>query len=410
MTARRTSWSRLLPFSPAPRLDRYHLRVVTSEAELSVTEELPIEIRYILAARPSSFDQFRKFLQAGYGIGVRSVERTPQHVLQAVDRISRLTQENTILPWLERLLRSEEIPHFSAGELERVEATGVNLYAEVKVIMAQRFEFKKIILVDLHNQCVGLEEQRFIADINRELYPLAIETIVHRISFDNAHTRTEIAQSILKALIIIGPIAHALEHLFSGLGKLFAASADDLLSEAAELFALHGSGFSWRQLAARAPVLIPVFGLATYGVLQVEPLLRSGHAGLAGAVFGLSAVALSLTTALQSIGMYRRAFQQLLVSGKLRLHKGQTIFKLAWRQDFTNPARLGLFIGALVAPVCAASVFVLVPGATSNGWVLALLGSIEAVVAGCTVVNAPRFERWMFRRKVRLAIKAIVRP
>lgn len=390
-------------------LDRYHLRVVTSVAELSVPEKLPIEIRYVLAAHPSSADYFRKLLDAGYGIGIRSVDHTPQRVLQAVDHVSRLTQENTIVPWLELLLRNEELPQFQREELERAEAMGVNLYEEAKVIVAERFEFKKIVLVDLHNRCVGQEEQRCMSDVNRALYPLAIDAIVHRIIFDNAHTRTEIAQSIIKSLLLIGPIAHALEHVLSGLGKIFAASADDLLSEAAELSALRGSGFSWRQLLVRARILIPVFILATYGVFHVEPLIRSGRIGLAGIIFGLSAVALSLTTALQSIGMYRHAFQQLKRSGKLHLQSGQTILRLALRQDFTNPARLGLFIGALASPLFAAIIFVLFTRLTSNGWVLALLGSTESIVASLTVISAPRIERWIFRRKVRTAMEQIAR-
>jgi hypothetical protein len=118
-------------------------------------------------------------------------------------------------------------------------------------------------------------------------------------------------------LIVIGPIAHGLEHLLSGLGKVFAASADDLLSETAELFALRGSGFTWRQLARRSRVLIPVFILATYGAFQVEPLIAAGRVGLAGVIFGLSAVALSLVTALQSIAMYRESYRTLLRENKI---------------------------------------------------------------------------------------------
>lgn len=408
MTTFRSSWWKLLPFRRETLIDRYHVTVVTVSEELSNAEELPIELRYVLAVRPSRFETFRLLLENGYGIGVRIVDKTPDRVLKAVDRISRETQENTIVPWLEILLRQEEMPIFTKDELEHAVQKGINLYEEVKAILEQRYEFVKIVLIDLKNRGVGEPEQSLMREVNKDLYPLAIDTIVHRVVFDNAHTRTEVAQAIVKALVIIGPIAHLLERVLSGLGKIFAASADDLLSETAELFALRGSGFTWRQLIRRSRILVPVFVLATYGAFQVEPLIHSGHMVYAGFVFGLSAVALSLTTAIQSIWLYRHAFATLVKDGKLRLTEKQSLMKLALRQDFTNPARLGLFVGAMASPLVAATVFILFPQSESNGWVLAALGSTETIVAGITVMNAFRIERAIFRSKVRRAMQDIV--
>ena len=335
---------------------------------------------------------------------MRIVDQTPARVLQAVDRISHLTQHNTIIPWLPQLLREEEVPVFTRDELERAEKDGVNLYEEARLILAERFEFRKIVLVDLNNKTIGAWEQQFMDDTNRDLYPLAIDAIVHRVIFDNAHARTETAQTIIKALFFVGPIAHGLEHWVSGLGKVFAASADDILAETAELFALRGSGFTWRQLAKRGRILIPVLILATYGAFQVEPLIEAGRMGVAGVVFGLSAVALSLTTAIQSIGMYHQSYARSLAEGKLRMTAGRGLWRLALRQDFTNPARLGLFIGAFAAPVTAAFVFIVVPDWTHNGWLLALLGSVESLIAGATVLAAGRIERMWFQAKVKKAI------
>jgi len=401
-------WKKIFPFQKRTPIDRYEVRVVTSAAELAVAEFLPAEIQYVLAARPSRFETFRGLLERGYGIGVRTLERTPERILVAVDRISRETQENTIIPWLERLLREEELPVFSEEELRFAEAKGVNLYEETKEILSNRFEFRKIVLIDLHNRAIGEAEQALMREVNEDLYPLSIDAIVHRVVFDNAHTRTEAAQSVIKALLVVGPIAHVLEHFLSGLGKIFAASADDLLSEVAELFALRGSGFTWKQLYKRSRILIPVFILATIGAFNVEPLIRQGRIGLAGVVFGLSAVALSLTTAIQSIGMYRTAFANLATSGKLNVRPGQSLTGFALRQDFTNPARLGLFVGALCSPVMSAIVFTLLPDLTKNGWLLALLGSTESVIAGLTVIGASRIEKWMFRKKVEKAMRGMV--
>ncbi len=403
------SWrQRVLPFTSLPSIDRFHVSVVTSVAELEYAELLPIEVRYVLAVRPLRHEAFRLLLERGYGIGVRTVDKTPERILRAVDAISHASQHNTVLPWLERLLRHEELPVCTEEELRIAEAKGINLYEEARCILSQRFEFKKIILVPLHNQEIGEEDRRLMREVNEDLYPHAVEVIVNRITFDNAHTRTEVAQSIIKALICIGPIAHALEHVLSGIGKVFAATSDDLLSEAAELFALHGSGFTWKQLARRSRILVPVFFVATWAAFQVEPLIEAGQFARAGVVFGLSAVALSLTTALQSIQLYRHAFEVLVREGKMRMEPGRSLLRYALHQDFTNPARLGLFVGAAASPLMAAIVFSFFPAYTSNGWILACLGSVESIVAGITVMSAARVHRWRFRTRVRRAIIDII--
>lgn len=409
MSALTSIWTRVFPFKRLPRIDRFHVSVVTSPAELSFGELLPIEIRYVLAVRPARMETFRKLLEKGFGIGVRTVEKTPERVLQAVDHVSRETQHNTIIPWLERLLRDGELPVFSEEELRRAEQKGINLYAEAKFILEQRFEFKKIVLVALENQPLTEREQEIMREVNEELYPYAIDVIVNRVTFDNAHTRTEAAQTIIKALLVVGPIAHALENVLSGIGKVFAATADDLLSETAEFFALRGSGFTWKQLIKRSRVLLPVFALATYGAFQVEPLIEHGRLAAAGVVFGLSAVALSLTTALQSIKLYHSSYASLAREGKLRMAPGRGLWSFALLQDFTNPARLGLFMGAIASPLMAALVFSATPELTRNGWVLAILGSTESIVASLTVFLAGHLNRWMFRARVRRAILAVVR-
>jgi len=398
-------WKKIFPAQKAAKIDRYRLEVVTTPAELVLNEQLPLEIRYVLAIKPSRFETFRELLEAGYGIGVRSVGCTPERVLMAVDRISRLTQHNTIVPWLPNLLRNEELPVFSEHELRDAEEQGVNLYEEAKLILEKRFEFKKIVLVDLHNSCITEAHRQLMREVNEDLYPLAIDAIVHRVVFDNAHTRTEMAQTVIKALIVIGPIAHILEHVLSGLGKIFAASSDDLLSEVAELFALRGSGFTWRQLMKRSRILIPVFILATYGAFQVEPLLEAGRPMMAGVVFGFSAVALSLVTAIQSIFMYRASYVSLCGEKKMALKTGESLSRWAFKQDFLNPARLGLFLGALCSPIIAGLVFTFFPELSKNGWILAALGSVESIVAGLAVYNAKFIERAWFRHKILSAMR-----
>jgi hypothetical protein len=384
-------------------IDRYHIAAVTHPEELELVEELPLEIRFVMSRKPERRAIFTDLLARGFGIAIRTVDQTPEAILKAVDNISRYSQHNTIIPWLPNLLKEGSVPVFTEPDLVKAEKAGVNLNGDARLVMERRFEFKKIVLVDLHNVGVTHAEQALMREVNEDLYPFAIDYIINRVLFDNAHTRTEIAQSIIKALLFVGPIAHGLEHYMSGIGKLFAASADDVLAETAELFALHGSGFPWKELAKRGWVLVPVFILATWGVLSVDSIIEQGQIALAGLVFGFSAVALSLTTAIQSIGMYHKSYKKQLSEKKLPEEK-RGLWKLAFIQDFSNPARLGLFLGAFAAPVMAALVFTGFPHIVHNGWVLALLGSVESIVAGLTVFGAIRVNRYLFRRKIQRTI------
>ena len=385
-----------------PHLDAYHIVSITTLTELEDVERLPLELRFVLKQAPERREQVRALLASGYGVGVRTVQETPRLLLDAVDHISRFTQENTIIPWLPRLLRQGDMPTFTEAELRIAERQGIALYEDARRILDCRYEFKKIVLIDLKNQGVSEDQRRLLLDLNEVLYPYALDYIIHRVLTDDARTHTEIAQTVTKSLLLVGPVAHLLEYWVSGVGKMFAASAHELLGEAAELFALHGSGFTSRQLVRRSRILLPVFVLVAYGAFSVEGLVEEGRLGLAGLVFGISAVAVSLTTVVRSMKSHHHAFVSLSRAGKLRAHEHR-LWRLALEQGFSDPTRVGMLLGAIIAPLTGAAVFSLFPGSTHNGWVLALLGSVESLVAGFAVLMASRVQaRWFARRMRRL--------
>ncbi len=376
----------------------YRVDVVSIPEELDFAENLPIEIQYILKKYPEYKEKIHKILSEGKAIGVRTVLRTPENILQAVHTVSVHSQGNYILTWLPELLRNKHHPKFTKQDLEQKLPHEESLHKAVATILRDRLRFKRLVLIDEENIGITPEEQRFMTELSELIYPLAIDYSVFRVVADNARERTKIAQAIVKALLVIGPIAHVLEKFAAGIGKVFAASADDLLGETAELTALRGSGFTWRELAKRSRILIPVFALATWGAFSVEGLLDEGRMILGGTVFGLSAVALSLTTAVQSIFMYRRNIVKLVSEDKVHKQPQWQLTKTALRQDFTNPARLGLFLGALLAPLMGIIGSLL--GLMHNGWVLAGIGSTESIVAGLTVIFADRINEWRFHRRL----------
>ncbi len=378
-------------------LGSYSVQVVSLPEELDRAARLPVELRFVFARDPSAKEKVRGLLASGRAIGVRTVERAPERLLEAVSRVSVLSQHNCVLTWLPELLREKHAPNISEADRAAARAQGHDLDADIRCILETRLSFKVLVLIDEENVGIGSGERRLMNELSETLYPLSVDYIVYRLLIDNANERTEIAQDILKALLIIGPIAHFLEKWVSGIGKVFAASTDDLLGEAAELMALRGSGFSWKTLRRRFLILIPIFALATYGAFHVEALLERGWTLAAGALFGFSAVALSLTTAVQSVGLYLGSVRALKREGKWHAHaSGRSELREAIRQDFTNPARMGLLLGSVLAPFVGMLAAAL--GGLHNGWILALVGSTESIAAGATVIFANRFNDWKFRR------------
>ena len=380
-------------------LGAYSVKVVSIPSELDHEARLPIELRFLFKRQPHQKERIRAVLASGKAIGVRTVERTPDRLLEAIKRVSVLSQHNSVLTWLPGLLREKHLPTIFDADRAVAKAQGADLDADLREILDARLTFKRLVLVDEDNVGVGGEERRLMTELSETLYPLSIDHIIHRLLIDNANERTEIAQGILKALLIIGPIAHLLERWVSGVGKVFAASTDDLLGETAELMALRGSGFSWKVLRKRFIVLVPVFGLATYGAFHAEALLERGWTLAAGATFGLSAVALSLTTAMQSVRLYLGSVRALKREGKWPAYaEKRSEFWEAVRQDFTNPAHLGLLIGSVLAPFTGMLAAML--GGLHNGWILALVGSTESIGAGVTVLFSNRISAWKYRRRL----------
>ncbi|MDO8505181.1 MAG: hypothetical protein Q7S48_01200 [bacterium] len=389
-------------FSRPPKqspVGTYRLEVISLPEECDWDKYLPVEFQYIFSSNKEYKEKIRAILKQGKAIGVRTVKRTPENILKAVHTISVHSQENYIVTWLPKLLRDKHKPVFTDADRARAALHKEDLDGAVETILRDRLRFKRLVLIDEENIGIKPEEQRLMTELSEVVYPLAVDYSVFRVIADNARERTKVAQSIIKALLVIGPVAHILEKFAAGIGKVFAASADDLLGESAELMALRGSGFTWRELAKRSRILVPVFALATWGAFSVHGFIEEGHTVWGGMIFGFSAVALSLTTAVQSIFMYKRNARKLSHEGKLTIGVGQTLAKIAIVQDFTNPARLGLLMGAALAPIMG--IFASLLGLMSNGWVLAAVGSTESIVAGLTVIFADYISEWRFHRKLR---------
>lgn len=97
----------------------YSVQVVSLPEELDWDECLPIELRYVFKKLPEAKERLRAMLASGKAIGVRTVERTPERVLEAVKHVSFHSQHNCILTWLPELLRDKHLCRSSRRKITR---------------------------------------------------------------------------------------------------------------------------------------------------------------------------------------------------------------------------------------------------------------------------------------------------
>lgn len=386
-------------------VNRFDVRVLCPPAKRFEPTDMPFELRFVFRQFPECADRVRALFERGYGIGIRTVLRTSEDVLDAVARISEGSYHGVLEPWLTHLIFSEEVPVFTEDELYEQNQRGVNLYTEAHVILSERFLMKRLVLIDLESHGIQESDQEFISSMNRVLEPLSAAYLHHRIHADRRTFAFRLSRTLLSALFIIGPITHALEHWVRGIGRMFAALADDVTRESAELVTLKGSGYTGRQIWRRAQVFVPVLVVVIWLVLQVECLVERGSLFLAGLTFGLVAVSFTFVRILQTYARLRTAYVELEQSSKLPSGLRLKLSSFALREIRWSPQRFGLLIGACAAPVLSGVCFAMLSSFLHNGWFLALIASLEVFIASAYVGNVRIFDRALFIRTVRRRIE-----
>ena len=287
----------------------------------------PLEVQVLLAHEPRAAGILSGLAERGVPVRLQRLRETPADVLDAIQLVSVVTQENGTLHWLPQLVhdgvrpvltptadglrRATELGLIQDGHIDRAE-----LERAVSRITDSTAESLRVVVGE--NPAGVTDASPEIVELNRALEPTRRIWATRRVLFDTSAAQTEGAREVIKKMMLIGPAAHGLEMLNLGVvASLLTGSADDILGEVAQLKALRGAGFSRRELWRRAGVLAPVAigAMALAGGSSV--LIEHGHPLLGGAAFGASAVALSITSAVQSVRMYRRAYDTLLEGGKI---------------------------------------------------------------------------------------------
>jgi hypothetical protein len=295
------------------------------------SDRAPRELAIAFARDASLRDDLAALERQGARVYYQRNLLTPPRVREAISRVAILSQHNYTTTWLPTLLatRGRWRPNLGISESGRERAIDLGIAHASTIDERELAHDLDRILATLDGSIRFAIEGAAVPDaahavearLNRAIEDVRIEHARRRMIQDNAVERTSRAAKILKQIVWIGLAAHAAEQVLPGLAAPIAGQADDVTSEVAELYALHDSGWDWKQdlkprLRVTAPVLVGAAGIAS----QVPHLISAGHPLVAGALFGVTAVALSVTTALQSVAMYARAYDDLVREGKIPGH------------------------------------------------------------------------------------------
>ena len=125
----------------------YNIKVVSLPEGLTYYSELPKELVYALEKEPEIKNKMVRFLEC-FGLGLRTIEKTPELILEAVNNIAIISQHKTITTWLIPLLTEGKRPVFSSDDYKIALEKKINLDKLVDIIYVRRFDFKQFILLD----------------------------------------------------------------------------------------------------------------------------------------------------------------------------------------------------------------------------------------------------------------------
>lgn len=356
----------------AQELNKVNNRTELQEIDPAIPSEgWPLEIQVLIAENPEAGSLINR-LAKKYKLELKTKTGSAEDVVSAIHDISTLTQHKFQTNWLKRLVKEDKNPKLTLGsdikqqvasyqaaqenlkqqiaqnqtaqeqhpdaagkyqakdeklqaslqEVERFLALTQqdnleqDLQNKVELIRNARNDYKEFVCLD--ESVMREEDKEDLVHLNQMFKGINDDYALRRLQFDLSDEQSSEAQETVKKMMMVGPVAHTLEMMNLGaVAKIFAASSDDLMGEWAEIQALKGAGYSTKEIIKRAKVAVPVFAAATYGATKVEKLLEGGNNLAAGATFGVTAVALSLATSVQSMKMYKEGYKELVKEGKI---------------------------------------------------------------------------------------------
>ncbi len=312
----------------------------------------PVELAWLASAFPDDAAFLQRLHARGAAPRLVACTASPPAVLESVRHIAKESQHAFVSTWLPDLVREGVQPVVSPSDRKAVRERYESRAAAARAIerkaafrgrlIGKRFGEEAVRTADFDasvrriagfaplylsleadGAALSPEDRARLRDINRRFDEgIGDEYAKRKLLFDDADGVSEGAQTIVKAMAVVGPVAHVMEDTFHlpGIAKFLAASSDDLMSEWAEISALRGAGISWEEIRGRFKTLAPAAGAAFALAGAVGPVREHVGERAAGAVFSTAAVFLSAVTSVLSVKLFAEQYGDLAREGKLRAY------------------------------------------------------------------------------------------
>jgi hypothetical protein len=383
-------------------LDRNFLLKHFEYIPLSINEPFPLEIQWLskqIVKEPSLLYSLKSLLLTGnYEISLQKMTQTPETVTNNIQLIAEASQGNWTTTWLPILIESGKMPNLTdiknthnikdmqrpeermMTDLKKLSLNEDSLQNMAKSIIFARDESLRIVVKDKNGVPLSQGTMNIVDEINKQLEPLRKQYARRKIQFDYSYERTDYPRKIFKVLAVFGTLTEVLEDCLKlpRIAKTIAGSGDDMVGEMGEIHALKAQGFTMEEIVIkRIGTLIPAALTAFYlSYKTVQDLVDKQEYFAAGVVFGVSSVLLSFVTALNSIKMFKKNLDNLIIDGKAPKMTEKERWIASFKQDFTNPLRAGIFLGVLASPVISGIAGAL--GLFNAPFLLPLLGQAES--------------------------------
>jgi hypothetical protein len=364
-----------------------------------------------IQTNPELLKGLEELLQSGhFNVYIQKMTKTPEKILRSIRMIS-MTQEKWTITWLPALIESEKIPNFggkksdgngpdsgtgenSEGQTERQMLSDLEIFKHLRELFTTeeyltqmagsivfiRDESLRFVVESKNGGEIPENVRDLVDKINEILVPLRTEYAKRKLQFDYSFERTDYPRKIFKALAIFGTLAEILEDLFKlpRIAKALAGSGDDLLGEVGEIHALLAQGFTLEEIVIKriGIMILAALGAFYLSYKTVQDLIDRGDFFWAGVAFGGASVLLSFVTALQSVKMFKDGLDKLIAEGKAPNMTEKERWIEAFKQDFKNPLRAGIFVGVSASPIFAGIAAAL--GLFNHPFLLPVFGQAES--------------------------------
>ncbi len=377
---------------------------VIGESDYSAgLHRLPLELQYALAIHPSRVEFLKSLLAEGHALAMGRNPHVNADVSKAIERISAY-HRGALHPWLEDLIVKNITPAFSEIDLEDAAERGMDLFQLAAIIKNHAAELIQIKIVESGSRGVSLDQKQLVAGLAHDIQKIYAVKAAEILCGQAVHKKRHTFLLLIFGTILLGPIVHLLEMLFSGLGKFAAVIFPILLISVLDASFSYKNGEAWWQIKNRFKKQRPEMIILLAGAVAVEMFFASGLAAIAGLVFFLSANSFALGQSLRRLLGAKTIYSKLIHEGKLA--RGSSV---SWLQIFYGPLWIIYALSFSLACGFSVAVFVVAGEYIANGWLLIYLASSFYIFLFLLTVLWSKTATYRFRSRLsRLLRKAII--